>query len=81
MNMVIVGEIVAGILVLAAAVRFAVRDYRERNGASPQQGVESEDTVETPARNREHEADQNPSADPKLGAEQNLSDVGSAESS
>lgn len=34
MNMVIVLEIVVGIFVLAAAVRFAVRDARQRRGVA-----------------------------------------------
>jgi hypothetical protein len=56
MNMLIIVEIVAGIFVLAAAVRFAVRDTRRRSGASLQPsgpGDRPEDTQEVPAREAE----------------------------
>ncbi|MGH3813574.1 MAG: hypothetical protein ACRDUV_14165 [Pseudonocardiaceae bacterium] len=43
MNMVIILEIVVGIVVLAAAVRFAVRDARQRRGVTG-----PEDTVAAP---------------------------------
>jgi hypothetical protein len=45
MNMVIVGEIVVGFLVLVATIRFAVRDTRQRRGVT-----ESADTGEAPVR-------------------------------
>lgn len=66
MNMIIVVEIVAGILVLAAAVRFAVRDARQRRGVT-----ESAGTGELPARGGEREAEQHPSevADQREGEE------------
>jgi hypothetical protein len=48
MNMVIVVEIVVGILVLALAVRFAVRDARQRRGVTEAAG-----TGEAPARGSE----------------------------
>lgn len=53
MNMVIFVEIVAAILVLAATVRFAVRDTRRRSDASPQQPSGAEDTPEVPERDTE----------------------------
>jgi hypothetical protein len=52
MNMVIVVEIVVGILVLAATVRFAVRDTQQRRGVT-----EPEDTGEVPARGGEREGE------------------------
>lgn len=66
MNMAIVLEIVVGILVLAAAVRFAVRDTRQRRGVT-----KSEDTGGAPARGGEREAEQHPSevADQREGEE------------
>lgn len=39
MNMVIVGEIVVGFLVLVATVRFAVRDTRRRRGVTESAGT------------------------------------------
>ncbi|MGH3780208.1 MAG: hypothetical protein ACRDRO_06140 [Pseudonocardiaceae bacterium] len=67
MNMLIIVEIVAAILVLAAAVRFAVRDTRRRSGASLQPSSGPEDTPEVP----EHEAEQHRSevADQRDGEE------------
>jgi hypothetical protein len=53
MNMVIVVEIVVGFLVLAAAVRFAVRDTRQRRGVT-----ESADTGEVPVRGGEREGEE-----------------------
>jgi len=67
MNMVIILEIVVGIVVLVAAVRFAVRDTRQRRGVTG-----SEDTGEaSPARGGEREAEQHPSevADQREGEE------------
>jgi hypothetical protein len=58
MNLVIVVEIVAGILVLAAAVRFAVRDTRRRSGASLAQPSGPEDTREVSERGSEREVEQ-----------------------
>lgn len=52
MNMLIIVEVVAAILVLAAAVRFAVRDTRRRSGASQQPsgpGDGPEEAREVPA--------------------------------
>jgi hypothetical protein len=69
MSAVIVIEIVIGIVVLAAAVRFAVRDTRRRSQATPEQEVESADTVEAPAGDSEPEP------------EQHLTEVGSTEPS
>lgn len=56
MNMVIVLEILAGIVVLAAAVRFAVRDARQRRGVT-----EAPDTGEVLAGGGEHQSEQVPS--------------------
>jgi hypothetical protein len=70
MNMVIVLEIVAGILVLAAAVRFGVRDVRQRSDASEQRSG-PEDTGEVQERGSEREAEQHLSevADQRDGEE------------
>lgn len=67
MNMVIILEIVVGIVVLVAAVRFAVRDTRQRRGVAG-----SEDIGEAPpARGAEREPEQHPSevADQREGDE------------
>ncbi|MGQ0716153.1 MAG: hypothetical protein ACT4NP_02350 [Pseudonocardiales bacterium] len=57
MNMVIILEIVVGIVVLVAAVRFAVRDTRQRRGATG-----SADIGEAPpVRGSERAAQQQPS--------------------
>ncbi len=57
MNIVIVLEILVGIAVLAAAVRFAVRDARQRRGVT-----EPTDTAEaSPVRGGELETEQRPS--------------------
>jgi hypothetical protein len=53
MNMVIVVEIVVGILVLALAVRFAVRDARQRRGVTEPAG-----TGEAPVRGGEREGEE-----------------------
>jgi flagellar biosynthesis/type III secretory pathway M-ring protein FliF/YscJ len=60
MSMVIVLEVIVAIVVLAAAVRFAVRDTRQRRDASPQQRVESGDAGEAQPSGSEREADQHP---------------------
>ena len=57
MNMVIILEILGGIIVLAIAVRFAVRDARQRRGVA-----EEQDTSEVPARGSERQAEQDASA-------------------
>jgi hypothetical protein len=57
MSMVIVIEIVAGILLLAAAVRFAVRDTRSRSGA-PVEQQSAPAHVEVAERGSELKADQ-----------------------
>ncbi len=71
MSMVIVLEVVVAIVVLAAAVRFAVRDTRQRRDASPQQRFEPEDTGGAQPRVSTHEAEQHPSevADQREGEE------------
>lgn len=62
MNMVIVLEIVVGIFVLAAAVRFAVRDTRQRRGVTESGVTDSEATGEAvPTPSGKHEAEQHPS--------------------
>ena len=53
MNMVIVGEIVVGFLVLVATIRFAVRDTRQRRGVTG-----SADTGEVPAPGGEREGEE-----------------------
>jgi hypothetical protein len=73
MSMVIVLEIVVAIVVLAVAVRFAVRDTRQRRDAnnSPEQRFASEDTDGTQLPGSEHDAQQRPSevADHRAGEE------------
>lgn len=66
MNMVIILEIVVGIVVLVAAVRFAVRDTRQRRAVA-----ESADTAEAPVRGGDREAGQHRSevADDREGEE------------
>lgn len=44
MNMAIVLEIILGVLLLAAAVRFAVRDVQQRRSDAPQQQSSLEHT-------------------------------------
>ncbi len=53
MNMVIFVEIVAAILVLAATVRFAVRETRRRSDAGLQQPAGLQDTREVSEREAE----------------------------
>ncbi|MDQ4010968.1 MAG: hypothetical protein M3228_09795 [Actinomycetota bacterium] len=67
MNMVIVLEILAGIVVLAAAVRFAVRDARQRRGVT-----EGPDTGEVLAGDGEREPAQvsSEAADQREGEEE-----------
>lgn len=57
MNMVIILEILGGIVVLALAVRFAVRDARQRRGVA-----EGQDTSDVRARGSERPAEQDPNA-------------------
>lgn len=70
MSAVIVIEIVIGIVVLAAAIRFAVRDTRQRE-SSRESEVEPVNTAQAPARSRESREE----------VAQPLSEVGSAEKS
>lgn len=75
MSMVIVLEIIVAIVVLAVAVRFAVRDTRQRRDANPQPLFDSEDTGEAqqrpskPADHREAAAVSAPSAAPEPTAD------------
>ncbi|MBV8540913.1 MAG: hypothetical protein JO063_05920 [Pseudonocardiales bacterium] len=55
MSTVIVIEVIAAILVLAAVVRYAVRDTRRRSTAGPRQQPASENTGEAPTGEREVE--------------------------
>lgn len=57
MNMVIILEILGGIVVLALAVRFAVRDARQRRGVAQEQG-----SSEVLAHGGERQAEQDSSA-------------------
>jgi hypothetical protein len=50
MSAIVVIEIVIGIVILAAAVRFAVRDTRQRSASDSEQGAEAATTMEAPAR-------------------------------
>jgi hypothetical protein len=61
MNMLMVLEIVVGIFVLVAVVRFAVRDARQRGSASLQQHPEPEHTPPVPEHGSEPEAKEHPS--------------------
>jgi flagellar biosynthesis/type III secretory pathway M-ring protein FliF/YscJ len=67
MDMIMIVEIVVGIVVLAGAVRFAVRDVRQRRHASLQQQYEPahtpepEHTSEVQERSSEREVEQPPS--------------------
>ncbi|MGH3767368.1 MAG: hypothetical protein ACRDS0_29845 [Pseudonocardiaceae bacterium] len=49
MSAIIVIEIVVGIVILAGAVRFAVRDTRQRSDSGPEQDGHIADTAEVPA--------------------------------
>lgn len=60
MNVAIVVEIVLGLVVLGAVVRFAMRDARSR-GAEVLPESEPEPAPEPPARDSEHDAEQAPS--------------------
>ena len=62
-------EIVIGLVVLAAAIRFAVRDSRERRGSSVDEEVEPTETAAAPAHTTESDT------------AQPLSEVGSTETS
>lgn len=72
MSVVIVIEIIVGVVVLAAAVRFAVRDTRQRESAQEPE-VESAETTQTPPHSNEPE--------PQPEVAQPLSEVGSTEKS
>jgi hypothetical protein len=74
MSAIIVIEIVVGIVVFAAAVRFAVRDTRQRIAAAEHEAAPVE-TAKVPARDSEPAAEQ--AAEP--AAEPELTEVNSAE--
>lgn len=61
MNMLMVLEIVVGIVVLTAVVRFAARDARQRGSASLQQHPEPEHTPSVPEHDSEPDAEEHPS--------------------
>jgi flagellar biosynthesis/type III secretory pathway M-ring protein FliF/YscJ len=67
MTAIIMIEIVVGIVILAAAVRFVVRDIRQRSASDSEQGAEAATTTEAPARASESQP------------AQQLSEVGSTE--
>jgi hypothetical protein len=69
MSAIIVIEIIFSIFLLAATVRFAVRETRRRSDVNPQQQSGPENIGEAPEHNIEPEA------------EQHLSEVSPAESS
>jgi hypothetical protein len=69
MSTIIVIEIIFSIFLLAATVRFAVRETRRRSDANPEQQSGPENIGEAPEHNIEPDA------------EQHLSEVGPAESS
>jgi hypothetical protein len=74
MSAIIVIEIVVGIVVLAAAVRFAVRDARQRSGAAESE-VEPVEAGKVPARGSAPEAEQETGQE----ANQEAEPVGSTE--
>ncbi len=57
MSAIIVIEVIVGIGVLAAAVRFAVRDVRQRSAAA-KPDIEPMETADVPARGNAPEAEQ-----------------------
>jgi hypothetical protein len=61
MNMLMVLEIIVGIIVLAAVVRFAIRDARLRGSDSLAQHPEPERTPPAPESGSEAEAEEHPS--------------------
>lgn len=61
MNMLMGLEIIVGIVVFAAVVRFAVRDARQRGAASLEQHPEPEHTPQAPEHGSGHEAEEHPS--------------------
>lgn len=67
MGAIIVIEIVVGIVILAAAVRFVIRDIRQRSDEDLEQGAEAATTTDAPA----HASEPQPA--------QHLSEVGSTE--
>ena len=67
MGAIIVIEIVVGIVILAAAVRFVIRDIRQRSDEDLEQGAEAAPTTDAP----EHASEPQPA--------QQLSEVGSTE--
>ena len=67
MGAIIVIEIVVGIVILAAAVRFVIRDIRQRSDEDLEQGAEVATTTDAPA----HASEPQPA--------QQLSEVGSTE--
>ena len=75
MSPIIVIEIVIGLVVLAAAIRFAVRDSRERRESSVDEEVEPTETAATPA----HTTTPAHITEPETA--QPLSEVGSTETS
>lgn len=79
MTAVIVIEIIIGVVILAAAIRFAVRDTMQRE-ANREREVEPTSTTQAPARTREPKADieaQPQIAQPQVA--QPLSEVGAPE--
>lgn len=58
MSAVIVIEIVLGLIVLAGAVMFAVRDTRQRSAAAGEDYSEPEHTAEVPERSSEQQVEQ-----------------------
>lgn len=73
MNMVIVLEILVGLVVLGAAVRFAVRDTRQRRGA-----LEPDDAGEALVRDGEPAAQQNASEVVDQRADKDVATVSAA---
>jgi flagellar biosynthesis/type III secretory pathway M-ring protein FliF/YscJ len=67
MSAIIAVEIIVGIVILAAAVRFVIRDIRQRSAEDLEQGAEAATTTDTPARATEPQP------------AQQLSEVGSTE--
>ena len=78
MSAIMVIEIVVGIIILAAAVQFAVRETRRLKTAIESEDIESVDTEQVPERGTEPQAEHQEQK-PEQQAEQQLSEVSTTE--
>jgi hypothetical protein len=78
MSAIIVIEVIVGIGVLAAAVRFALRDVRQRSAAA-KPDIEPMETANVPARGSAPEAEQDTVQEAKQDTVQEAEPVGSTE--